>query len=71
VRRTGLIALLLLLLVPAPAAAADWPSTRLELGLADQPGGAAALERSAKVRFRYQYLARLHLLHAPAVSARG
>jgi hypothetical protein len=56
-RRAGLIALLLLLLVPGPATAADWPSSRLELGLADQPGGAAALKRSAKVRYRYQYLA--------------
>src|SRR3954466_14114182 len=57
VRRGGLIALLSLLLVPAGAQAADWPSSRLELGLADPPGGAAALKRSTKVRFRYQYLA--------------
>jgi hypothetical protein len=34
-----------------------WPSHRVELGLADQPGGAAALRRSAPFGFRYQYLA--------------
>ena len=42
----------------APASAAPkWPSKKFEIGLTDQPGGAAALRRSAKVRFRYQYLA--------------
>ena len=50
---------------PAPTRAADplpalppaWPSDRLELGLADAPGGAAALRASAPFGFRYQYLA--------------
>ena len=55
-----------LLTVPArPASAATtlpdppagWPSDRLELGLADAPGGAAALRASADFEFRYQYLA--------------
>ncbi len=47
---------------PAAAAAsgsslpAGWPST-LQLGLADGPGGAAALRASAPFGFRYQYLA--------------
>ena len=49
--------LIALALVPATAAAADWPSRRLEVGLTDQPGGAAALRHSARVGFRYQYLA--------------
>ena len=34
----------------------DWPAT-LQIGLADSPGGAAALRRSAPFGFRYQYLA--------------
>ncbi len=45
---------------PAPVAAGlphGWPSHRMELGLADQPGGAAGLRRKARFRFRYQYLA--------------
>jgi hypothetical protein len=54
-----------LLTVPAGSARAAtlpslpgaWPSTRLELGLADAPGGAAALSASADFQFRYQYLA--------------
>jgi hypothetical protein len=33
-----------------------WPAT-LQLGLADAPGGAAALHRSVPLAFRYQYLA--------------
>jgi hypothetical protein len=46
----------------APAAALPplphgWPSHRMELGLADPPGGAAALHREARFGFRYQYLA--------------
>jgi hypothetical protein len=50
----------------APAAAAPrklpplprhWPSHRLELGLANQPGFAASLRRAAPFGFRYQYLA--------------
>ncbi len=40
-----------------PALPPAWPSNRLELGLADAPGGAAALRASAAFEFRYQYLA--------------
>ncbi len=40
-----------------PAMPAGWPSTHLELGLADSPGGAAALHAKAAFGFRYQYLA--------------
>jgi hypothetical protein len=46
----------------APAAAqlpptpSGWPS-RVEIGLADSPGGAAALRATAPFLFRYQYLA--------------
>ncbi len=40
-----------------PASPPTWPSDRLELGLADAPGGAAALHGSAPFKFRYQYLA--------------
>jgi hypothetical protein len=43
--------------VGLPPVPATWPSTRLELGLADAPGGAAALRASAAFGFRYQYLA--------------
>jgi hypothetical protein len=58
VRRGVVLLLLAALLAPAPAdAAPDWPSSKLELGLSDSPGGAAALKRNARVRFRYQYLA--------------
>src|SRR5437016_14057879 len=39
-----------------PPLPARWPHT-LQLGLADEPGGAAALRRSAPFGFRYQYLA--------------
>jgi hypothetical protein len=54
----------LALLVPAAGAAPaplpprphGWPST-LQVGLADPPGGAAALRRSARFGLRYQYLA--------------
>jgi hypothetical protein len=38
---------------PLPA---GWPA-RLELGVADSPGGAAALRATAPFLFRYQYLA--------------
>ena len=57
-----LLPLLLLLACAAPAAAAlpplphGWPQT-LQIGLADSPGGAAALRRTAPYGFRYQYLA--------------
>ena len=40
-----------------PAIPAAWPSSKLELGLADAPGGAADLRASAPFAFRYQYLA--------------
>jgi hypothetical protein len=40
-------------LAPLPA---GWPS-RLELGMADSPGGAAAMKATAPFGFRYQYLA--------------
>ena len=39
-----------------PPLPAGWPP-RLELGMADAPGGAAALRRTAPFAFRYQYLA--------------
>src|SRR5437762_11113062 len=39
-----------------PPLPARWPHT-LELGMADEPGGAAALRRVAPFGFRYQYLA--------------
>jgi hypothetical protein len=42
---------------PLPALPQGWPSTKLELGLTDSPGGAAALHASGTYRFRYQYLA--------------
>ena len=42
---------------PLPALPPSWPSDRVELGLADSPGGAAALRAPAPFKFRYQYLA--------------
>ena len=56
-----LLPLAVLLACAAPAAALPplphgWPDT-LQIGLADPPGGAAALRRSAPFGFRYQYLA--------------
>ena len=56
-----LLPLAVLLACAAPAAALPplphgWPDT-LQIGLADPPGGAAALRRSAPYGFRYQYLA--------------
>ena len=39
-----------------PSAPAHWPHT-LQIGVADGPGGAAALRRAAPFGFRYQYLA--------------
>ena len=56
-RLTFLILLAAALLAPPSAHAAAWPSSKVEVGLKDDPGGAAALKRSAKVRYRYQYLA--------------
>jgi hypothetical protein len=59
---TAAVALAAALAAAAPASALPrlphgWPSHRMELGLADQPGGAAALRREARFGFRYQYLA--------------
>ena len=42
---------------PLPEVPAAWPSTHLEVGLTDSPGGAAALHASGAYKFRYQYLA--------------
>jgi len=42
---------------PLPNPPAAWPSDHLEIGLADAPGGSAALEATAPFGFRYQYLA--------------
>jgi hypothetical protein len=61
-RRALAAAAAALLLAPAAAQALaplprHWPSRHVELGLTDQPGGAAALRRSAPFGFRYQYLA--------------
>ena len=39
-----------------PPMPAKWPRT-LQIGVADSPGGAAALRRTAPFGFRYQYLA--------------
>jgi hypothetical protein len=52
-------ALALLSAVPAAAQTglpAGWPN-RLELGMSDSPGGAAAMKATAPFAFRYQYLA--------------
>ena len=38
-----------------PALPAGWPTT-LQLGMADSPGGAAAMKTTANFGFRYQYL---------------
>jgi hypothetical protein len=40
-----------------PAVPAAWPFTTFQLGLADEPGDAAALHASAPLGMRYQYLA--------------
>ncbi len=40
-----------------PALPAGWPSGNLEIGMADAPGGAAALDAKSNFAFRYQYLA--------------
>jgi len=60
-RRGALIALVLAasLLVAAvclPPVPAAWPSRSLELGMADEPNGAAAMRATAPFAFRYQYL---------------
>jgi hypothetical protein len=46
------IVICLCAVLPAPARAA-----RIELGLANQPGGAAAMSKAAPFKYRYQYLA--------------
>jgi hypothetical protein len=51
-RRAVLVALCLSVTVPASATA-----TRIQLGLADQPGGAAGMRKVAPFGYRYQYLA--------------
>lgn len=57
-----LVTLLAFLIFAAPAAAKlpplphGWPAT-MQIGLTDEPGGAAALRASAPLGFRYQYLA--------------
>jgi hypothetical protein len=57
---TGLVALALAIAAPAaahlPPLPPHWPHT-LQLGVADDPGDAAALARAAPFGFRYQYLA--------------
>ena len=61
-RRVALL-LAVALIVPLGIAAkciprlpASWPFTTLQLGMADGPGGAAALKQTAPFGFRYQYL---------------
>jgi len=60
--RAGTVALVVALAASLPAAAAQarglpqgWPR-QLQLGVADGPGGAAALRAQAPFAFRYQYL---------------
>jgi hypothetical protein len=65
-RRAGLLALAAVALAAVPHAGAGgstlpplpahWPRT-LQIGMADDPGGAAALRRAAPFGLRYQYLA--------------
>src|SRR5688572_30843155 len=56
---SALIAVFISTLAATPAAAqalpAAWPN-RLELGMSDAPGGAAAMKATAPFAFRYQYL---------------
>ena len=59
--RSCWLSLGLLLTMVAPAVQAQslpsgWPA-RVELGMADAPGGAAAMKATAPFGFRYQYLA--------------
>ena len=62
-RRLLLVATVVLAVPPGAATAAGLPAPprgwphRLEIGVADPPGGAAALRRRAPLGFRYQYLA--------------
>jgi len=61
-RKPAAVLLLFVCLLVRPAAQAlaplpaGWPN-RLELGMADSPGGAAAMKATAPFGFRYQYLA--------------
>src|ERR1700736_5206973 len=61
-RKLAAVSILLFLasLVPSVQAQAPlpagWPN-RIELGMADGPGGAAAMKATAPFAFRYQYLA--------------
>ena len=56
--RALILACLLLLAAPALGQAAPrWPYAGLQLGLEDNEGGAAALQSSAPMGFRYHYLA--------------
>ena len=48
---------LLLAAVCLPPVPSAWPSRALELGMADEPNGAAAMRATAPFAFRYQYLA--------------
>ena len=55
-----LVALLCILARPAAQSMAPLPSgwpNRMELGMADSPGGAAGMKATAPFGFRYQYLA--------------
>ena len=61
-RRLALL-LVVALIVPfaisakcVPPLPASWPFNTLQLGMADSPGGAAALRQTAPFGFRYQYL---------------
>ncbi|MHB8514474.1 MAG: hypothetical protein ACYDCT_03670 [Dehalococcoidia bacterium] len=40
-----------------PPVPGGWPATTLQLGMADNPGAAAAMKATAPFAFRYQYLA--------------
>src|SRR5579864_7002666 len=58
-RLIALVALCGFLMVPAQAQAplpVGWPN-QISLGMADAPGGAAAMKATAPFAFRYQYLA--------------
>src|SRR5438309_7412609 len=62
-RRLLLVAAVVLAVPPGAATAAGLPAPprgwphRLEIGVADPPGGAPALRRRAPLGFRYEYLA--------------
>jgi hypothetical protein len=61
IRTSTALTIVLLSALAAPAQAqaplpAGWPN-RMELGMGDSPGGAAAMKATAPFAFRYQYLA--------------